>query len=230
MIRMFLFVLAATVIMSGCSTPLQLNNHYVSNNAANAAPARQVEFVPVSMFNSRPDAISQDLEKVPEPQQAKIIPPKIELPTRLQVKYAALLDVLPSMLSNIKLLETIDSWYGTRYRYGGTTRRGIDCSAFVREIYRSAFDIELPRTAREQYQRVSHVSFTDLKEGDLLFFNTTGGISHVGMYLRNNKFVHASSGRGVIVSDLYDFYYISRFRGAGRIAKKAEGDDYMTLN
>ena len=117
----------------------------------------------------------------------------------------------------------MDSWYGTRYVYGGTTKNGIDCSAFTREMYRGAYGIELPRTAREQYGRVRKISSTELREGDLVFFNTTGGVSHVGMYLGNNKFVHASTSRGVTISDLYETYYITHFIGAGRID---DADDY----
>lgn len=137
------------------------------------------------------------------------------------LKYASLLNILPSMLSpNIRLLEAVDEWYGTRYRYGGTTKSGIDCSAFVRSVYKMAFGIDLPRTAREQY-RVSdyNVKRADLKEGDLVFFNTRGGVSHVGVYLGNSKFAHASSSRGVVVSSLNEKYYAARYLGAGRMEK-----------
>ncbi|MCH5596966.1 C40 family peptidase [Niabella ginsengisoli] len=142
---------------------------------------------------------------------------KLSIPTEVQVKYASLLNMLPGMLTNVKLLETIDEWYGTRYRYGGTTKRGIDCSAFVKAVYKVAFGIDLPRTAREQFKAAAMAVSNNLKQGDLLFFNTTGGISHVGMYLGNNKFVHASSGRGVTVSDLDENYYAARYLGARRM-------------
>jgi len=135
----------------------------------------------------------------------------------LQSKYATLLDVLPSTISNLILIESIDEWFGTRYRYGGTTKRGIDCSAFVRAALKSAFGFELPRTAREQYRASRRISATELREGDLVFFNTTGGVSHVGIYIRNNKFVHSSSTKGVTISDLYESYYRARFIGAGRV-------------
>lgn len=137
-------------------------------------------------------------------------------PSNLQAKYASLLNMLPAMLTNVKLLQAVDDWYGTKYRYGGTTKSGIDCSAFVRAVYKAAFGIELPRTAREQYGAASK-KVTDLQLGDLLFFNTTGGVSHVGMYLGNNRFVHASCSRGVAVSSLTEAYYASRYLGARRI-------------
>ncbi len=139
-------------------------------------------------------------------------------PSSLQSKYGTLLKMVPGMLTNIKFLEAIDEWYGTRYKFGGTSKSGIDCSAFVREVYKAAFGIDLPRTAREQFKVAVH-AVSDLKEGDLLFFNTRGGVSHVGVYVGNNKFVHASSSNGVIVSGLDEKYYAARYLGARRIEK-----------
>lgn len=145
---------------------------------------------------------------------------------KIQNKYASLLEIAPTSLSNIVLFESIDEWYGTRYRYGGTTKRGIDCSAFVRAALKDAYGYQLPRTAREQYHASRRISQTELQEGDLVFFNTTGGVSHVGVYLRNNKFAHASSSKGVTISDLHDSYYMARYIGGGRV----EQPDVMARN
>ncbi len=142
-----------------------------------------------------------------------------EKASAVQLKYAVLLNTEVEMLSDLHLLEYVDEWYGTKYRLGGTSKSGIDCSAFVQAVYLSAFGLSLPRTAREQYKTSRIISATDLKEGDLLFFNTTGGVSHVGIYLMNNKFIHASSSRGVTVSDIFDPYYLKKYLGAGRIEK-----------
>ena len=143
----------------------------------------------------------------------------LEKASNLQLKYAILLNTEVEQLQDNALLEHIDEWYGSRYRYGGTTKRGIDCSAFVQAIYLSAFAVSLPRTARDQYRNSRIVSATEMKTGDLVFFNTTGGISHVGIYLQNNKFVHASTSYGVTISDMFDPYYLRRFIGVGRIEK-----------
>lgn len=137
----------------------------------------------------------------------------------LEIKYAALLNTDVELLSDNQLLPYIDEWYGTRYKMGGTTKSGIDCSAFTQAVYLSAFAVNLPRTARDQYRSARIISATELKEGDLVFFNTRGGISHVGIYLQNNKFVHASSTNGVKISDLFEPYYLKRYMGAGRIEK-----------
>lgn len=143
----------------------------------------------------------------------------VEKASELQLKYAILLNTEVELLQDNILLEHIDEWYGTRYRYGGTSKSGIDCSAFVQAIYLSAFTVSLPRTARDQYRQSRIISATEMKTGDLVFFNTTGGISHVGIYLQNNKFVHASTSQGVTISDMFDPYYLKHFIGIGRIEK-----------
>lgn len=147
----------------------------------------------------------------------------IENATDLQLKYSILLNTEVEQLQNTTLLEKMDEWYGTRYRLGGTTKKGVDCSALVQAIFFGAYAVSLPRTAREQYQASRRISRTELKEGDLLFFNTTGGVSHVGIYLQNNKFIHASASKGVTISDLFDPYYLRRFIGAGRVQEKQYG-------
>ncbi len=141
----------------------------------------------------------------------------VEAASRVQLKYSVLLNTEVEQLQNKVLLESVDEWYGTKYRLGGTTKKGIDCSAFVQAAFISAFGVTLPRTAREQYKVVRKVSRTELKEGDLVFFNTRGGVSHVGIYLQNNKFIHASVSQGVVVSDLYEPYYLKKYIGAGRM-------------
>jgi lipoprotein Spr len=137
----------------------------------------------------------------------------------IQLKYAGLLGTDPAQIPITDLLKSVDEWYGTKYKMGGENKNGIDCSAFVQTVYLSAFGMTVPRTAFEQFKVCNHISATEMKEGDLVFFNTTGGVSHVGIYLRNNKFVHASVARGVTVSDLFDPYYLRRFLGVGRIEK-----------
>jgi cell wall-associated NlpC family hydrolase len=141
----------------------------------------------------------------------------IEKASTVQLKYAVLLNTEVEQLSNTTFYEKVDEWYGTRYRMGGTTKSGVDCSAFVQAVFAAAFGVAIPRTAREQHRVARQISRTELKEGDLVFFNTRGGVSHVGIYLQNNKFVHSSTSRGVTVSDLFEPYYVKRFIAAGRI-------------
>lgn len=141
----------------------------------------------------------------------------IENSNSLQFKYSILLNVPVESITNYRLLEFIEEWYGTRYLYGGSTHRGIDCSAFSGTLHAAVFGRTLPRIAQDQFLYSDRISKTRLTEGDLVFFNTRGGISHVGVYLANNKFVHASSSHGVMISDLNDSYYKRTFIAAGRV-------------
>lgn len=137
--------------------------------------------------------------------------------TGLQFKYAQILDTEIERLSNLVLLRVIDEWWETRYRYGGTTKKGIDCSALTGLLLSTVYAIHAPRTAKQQYNNTERISRDSLEEGDLVFFNTRGGVSHVGMYLANDYFVHASSSNGVTISSLDESYYSQRYIGAGRI-------------
>lgn len=117
-----------------------------------------------------------------------------------------------------ELKKTAYSFIGTKYRFGGTSRKGLDCSSFVQHVFRE-LDVDLPRTAREQFRVGDAVAPGDLQKGDLLFFQTYARFpSHVGIYLGNNKMIHASSrDRRVVISSVDTPYYRSRFIGAKRI-------------
>jgi cell wall-associated NlpC family hydrolase len=145
----------------------------------------------------------------------------LELFSLSQFKYAIRLDVPVETIQNKSLYELIDSWWGTPYRLGGTTQKGVDCSSFVQTIMLGVFAMQLPRTAREQKEMSSWIPLSDLKEGDLVFFNTRGSVSHVGVYLHNNKFVHASTSGGVMISDLNETYWSRKLLGAGRILQNS---------
>jgi hypothetical protein len=141
-------------------------------------------------------------------------------PEFLQVKYAILLDVIAEKLTNLPLLELMDKWWGTRYCFGGSTENCIDCSAFTQLVSREVYRLSLPRTAQEQYNTIELIEKDELKEGDLVFFHTRGrrsAITHVGVYLTNNKFVHASTSNGVSISDLDESYWKPRYRAGGRM-------------
>jgi lipoprotein Spr len=148
------------------------------------------------------------------------MPGTLEKYSALQFKYAILEDARVEEMNNSKLLDFMESWYGTRYHYGGTTKDGIDCSAFAYSLMLAVYGVTgLPRTAKEQYDATKRISRDDLQEGDLVFFHTLGrrrAVTHVGVYLRNNKFIHASIS-GVMISDMNDGYYDKHYVGAGRM-------------
>lgn len=144
----------------------------------------------------------------------------IENADPLALKYAIVLDATLEQLTNLQLLKVVDHWWGTPYCMGGSTENCIDCSAFVQTLMLNVYGIDVPRTAQQQYDNCAHIDITQLEEGDLVFFHTSGNdASHVGVYLLNNKFVHASSSSGVTVGDLNDSYWRPRFIGAGRVRK-----------
>jgi cell wall-associated NlpC family hydrolase len=162
------------------------------------------------------EAVATSNKKItPSAQNAAAALP-IESAQALQFKYALLMDQEVEEIRNLSLFRLLDDWLGTRYRLGGTDKEGIDCSAFMQVLFTRLYGINLPRTAREQFTVSQKLSRAELKEGDLVFFNTIGGVSHVGMYIQNNKFVHASSG-GVTISDLYEDYWLKKFIGVGRV-------------
>ncbi|HVR45763.1 MAG TPA: C40 family peptidase [Candidatus Binatia bacterium] len=104
---------------------------------------------------------------------------------------------------------------GVPYSFGGTSTAGFDCSGFVQHVF-AMLGIPLPRTADAQYD-VGHSAVGGPHPGDLVFFDTYGGVSHVGIYLGGGKFVHASSSHGVMVSRLSESYWASRYVGAKRL-------------
>ncbi len=130
------------------------------------------------------------------------------------------MDIEVEAIANTKLYEAIEEWWGTRYRYGGTTKKGIDCSAFTGTLYSQAYNTNLPRTARDQYAQCDKISRDALQEGDLVFFNTRGGVSHVGLYLGNGYFAHSSTKNGVTISSLDEDYYNRKYIGGGRILQQ----------
>jgi cell wall-associated NlpC family hydrolase len=142
-----------------------------------------------------------------------------------QIKYAIILDVPVESITNKELYNFIEEWYGTRYVFGGTSRRGIDCSSLMQKIYTQVFSKEIPRTAVNQHRETERILKSDLQEGDLIFFHTTrSGISHVGLYLGNDRFIHASSSKGVTISNLNDKYYTNAYRACGRVTEATKGD------
>ena len=121
--------------------------------------------------------------------------------------------------SREKILFEVIKFLDTPYKYGGNTESGIDCSAFTKQVFQNSIALELPRSTREQFKVGENISKYDLKFGDLVYFNTTQRSypGHVGIYLGDDQFVHASRSLGVTVSSLSDVYYKKRFVGARRV-------------
>ena len=133
----------------------------------------------------------------------------------------ARLDIKLGRHDNKKLYKELKKWLGTPYVYAAhTCGEGTDCSGMVMEVFLEVYGIKVHRNSAKMLEENCRViDLDDLKEGDLVFFCTNGDerVSHVGIYLKENKFVHASSSRGVAVDDLRQNYYATHFHAAARV-------------
>jgi probable lipoprotein NlpC len=117
------------------------------------------------------------------------------------------------------LLETVSEWIGTPYRSGSSSKKGTDCSGFVTAIYRQVYGINLTHSSRSMFQEVERIKKDSMRTGDLVFFRRSPKqpIYHVGIYLKDGKFVHSATNGGVMISSLHQAYYQRNFYAAGRV-------------
>jgi len=160
-------------------------------------------------------AVQAQTKSVPNNQETKVADDQDR--SLIKDYFSQIMGVALSTTSNVKLFQFVYDWIGTPYRFGGTSRKGIDCSAFTKELYSKVFNLSIQRNSRDIFSMVSPIKKDDLKEGDLVFFKIhSRNISHVGIYLGNSKFAHASS-EGVKISSLDDDYYSHYFFKGGRL-------------
>ncbi len=162
---------------------------------------------------------------------------KTESPKQESV-VAAVKNITPFDHTNAVMKEA-RTWLGTRYVYGAASRRATDCSGFTMSVFRNACDFSLPRSAAGQAAFCKKIKKSEMRPGDLIFFHGTNrrkrGVTHVGMYIGDGKFIHASSRRGVVVSGVEENYYSRHFHSAGRVEgifgadRNDESQDYVDL-
>ena len=111
-----------------------------------------------------------------------------------------------------KLLTSYSKWKGTKYRLGGDSKDGIDCSALTRRVYRETFNQELPRVSTQQIKKGRRVAAKDLKSGDIVYFKPENRINHTAVYVGNSLFINASSSKGVVISSLKSPYWRKYFK------------------
>lgn len=133
-------------------------------------------------------------------------------------------DEFEEMVRNVdvksRIMEQYAVWKGVRYRLGGDTKRGIDCSAFVQRTFRDQFGLELPRSTSQQQDTGKEITRSKLRPGDLVMFRAGSTGRHVGIYLGNDNFVHASTSSGVMISSLNDDYWKKRYREGRRVLSR----------
>jgi cell wall-associated NlpC family hydrolase len=248
MVRKIIPAVAFVLLLSSCSTfkPLNFtsNKQVSSSSLAPGSSAKFIDNISVTpQVTAAPSSVSKqevkettrglNIVETPAPKQemseieailangSRALTKNVESASSVQLKYAVLMNTEVENLPSTELLKTVDEWYGVRYRTGGNSKSGVDCSGFTVAVYAALYGISLPRVSRDQYRISQKLSITELQEGDLVFFNTNGsGVSHVGIYLGNSKFIHASVSRGIMVNGLYETYYSKRYYGAGRIENK----------
>lgn len=138
-----------------------------------------------------------------------------EMPARKPQK----LDDTPEAMGR-ELVDAALKWIGTRYRYGGDSRNGTDCSGLVMRLYSDVCAVKIPRTTSAQHDFCTRLKRKDARPGDLVFFGSSksgSSVSHVGLYIGKGEMIHASSSQGVVVSDIEKGYWADRFKGAGRV-------------
>jgi lipoprotein Spr len=139
--------------------------------------------------------------------------------------FSQVMGVAISATSNTKMYSFIYDWLGTPYRLGGDTKKGVDCSGFAYNLYEKTFNTIIGSNSRNIFSMVDPINKMDLKEGDLVFFKIhSNSISHVGVYIGDNKFAHASSSKGVMISNLQEAYWQRYFYKGGRILESVKNN------
>lgn len=149
-----------------------------------------------SPFDTSPRYVDTIIVYTDEHYADYLFPKICEMP-EVVIKYAIMIGVEPEKLRNDKIYQFIDEWFGTPYRYGGSSKKGIDCSALTRELFSRVADVELPRSSAQMYscdmvEPFKEKDYSKLREGDLLFFRSRGRINHVAVYLCAGKFLSAN--------------------------------------
>jgi len=218
-VRNGIFWITATIsvfALSSCSSTRKTTTH--SRSASSGK--EQVEFLDDITLNRSNNGSARAIRKNNSGSAASSAGnAALENAQAWQFKYAQLLDVAVEEVRNARLYHFIEDWWGTPYRYGGKSKQGIDCSAFVNTLMSAVFRQNLMGSSYQMYEHVKKLRSRDeLREGDLVFFSIgRKRVSHVGVYLENDRFVHASTSSGVMISDLNEAYWKRYYTGAGRV-------------
>ena len=197
----------AAVILAGCAPSQRFGTKETKKENASSEPKR-----------TGPRFGAKEKEEEAKENDKKVAPAEVERIAKGDRDFKREKNAAIKPLDQSKMMREISRYMGVPYLYGGTTADGLDCSAYTSLVYEHSIGVHLPRSSAEQSKTGSPVAFADLKFGDLIFFNTTGeSASHVGIYLGDDLFAHASVSLGVTISSLESSYYKDRFEMARRI-------------
>lgn len=222
--KVYIIAVLGLFLLSGCKSLGKLTSKDQSSERGQAGSSSSMPRGFLDNLAVLPGEVKLAGVKVTAPPVAETEPKKnvgitYDAALSLPNKYANLLGVAPTSLTNLELLAQMEKWFGTQYCFGGSTDSCIDCSSFTQVILRDVYNVKIPRNSQQQFDASTKIETENLKEGDLVFFNTVSAsliITHVGVYVCNNKFVHASTSKGVTINDLSEKYFAKAFRGAGR--------------
>jgi lipoprotein Spr len=222
--KVYIIAVLGLFLLSGCKSLGRLTSKDQSSPRGQAGSSSSMPRGFLDNIAVLPGEVKVAGVKVAAPPVAETEPKKnvsiaYDAALSLPNKYANLLGVAPTSLTNVELLAQMEKWFGTQYCFGGSTDSCIDCSSFTQVILRDVYNVKIPRNSQQQFDASTKIETENLKEGDLVFFNTVSAsmiITHVGVYVCNNKFVHASTSKGVTINDLSEKYFAKAYRGAGR--------------
>jgi lipoprotein Spr len=222
--KVYIIAVLGLFLLSGCKSLGRLTSKDQSSPRGQAGSSSSMPRGFLDNVAVLPGEVKLAGVKVAAPPVAETEPKKnvgtaYDAALSLPNKYANLLGVAPTSLTNLQLLAQMEKWFGTQYCFGGSTDSCIDCSSFTQVILRDVYNVKIPRNSQQQFDASTKIETENLKEGDLVFFNTVSAsmiITHVGVYVCNNKFVHASTSKGVTINDLSEKYFAKAYRGAGR--------------
>lgn len=210
-ITLFIFIIAA-LAMGGCSSSSNSERYDKPPKERDRTTKSHVRF---SSANDEKEKKEEETSTIDEEE----VEPAVDREEFIQ-KYSRFKNYDVNLTPRERIILEIINFLDTPYQYGGNNFDGIDCSAFTLNVFRNSLGINLPRTASEQFQKGSEIPIGGkLEFGDLVFFNTTSSSypGHVGIYVGEDQFAHASASKGVIISSLKSNYFSNRYVGGRRI-------------
>ncbi|WP_143145148.1 NlpC/P60 family protein [Arcobacter sp. LA11] len=193
MLRSSIFMISLVLLIGGCTNnTTQIHSNLIEENANKHTITKEYQKQYQQVINSQ-----EYKNTLPEERRILVSPSD-------------------SILMNQSLMDFYNEWKNVKYRYGGNSKKGIDCSAFTQRIYKEKFDINIPRSTRTQIRVGKHIKRSELEMGDLVFFKTGKFDRHVGIYMGNGDFMHASI-KGVKFTKLDKPYYKRNYWTARRI-------------